>query len=74
MFFNRTNVINSTVLKNIHDVPLGMAVPLMVLCFGSIFSGYFFKDIFVGPGTDFFAHTIPMGATSSIINAEFIPI
>jgi proton-translocating NADH-quinone oxidoreductase chain L len=74
VFFNRTNVINSTVLKNIHDVPLGMAVPLMVLCFGSIFSGYFFKDIFVGPGTDFFAHTIPMGATSSIINAEFIPI
>jgi NADH:ubiquinone oxidoreductase subunit 5 (subunit L)/multisubunit Na+/H+ antiporter MnhA subunit len=68
-------VTNLTVLKNIHELPLGMAVPLMFLCFGSIFSGYFFKDIFVGPGTDFFKHTILVrGLNSTLDNIEFLPV
>jgi len=75
VFFNKTNVINLTVLRNIHEISFGMAIPLMVLCFGSIFSGYFFKDIFVGPGTDFFKHTIQVSVTNAtLINAEFIPV
>jgi NADH-ubiquinone oxidoreductase chain 5 len=49
-----------------------MAVPLMLLCFGSIFSGYFFKDIFVGSGTDFFKNTIPVAV--NLTDAEFIPL
>jgi NADH-ubiquinone oxidoreductase chain 5 len=52
-----------------------MAVPLMFLCFGSIFSGYFFKDIFVGVGTDFFKHTfLVRGLNSTLVNAEFLPV
>jgi NADH:ubiquinone oxidoreductase subunit 5 (subunit L)/multisubunit Na+/H+ antiporter MnhA subunit len=66
---------NQTILRNIHDMPLGMAIPLMFLCFGSIFSGYFFKDIFVGMGTDFFKHTVVVrGVNSTLVNAEFIPV
>jgi NADH:ubiquinone oxidoreductase subunit 5 (subunit L)/multisubunit Na+/H+ antiporter MnhA subunit len=75
VFFNRTNVTNLHVLRNVHELPLGMAVPLMFLCLGSIFSGYFFKDLFVGVGTDFFKHTILVrGLNSSLSNAEFIPV
>jgi proton-translocating NADH-quinone oxidoreductase chain L len=75
VFFNRTNVTNRHVLRNVHELPLGMAVPLMFLCLGSIFSGYFFKDIFVGVGTDFFKHTILVrDLNSNLSNAEFIPV
>jgi NADH-ubiquinone oxidoreductase chain 5 len=53
VFFNKTNIANIFILRSIHDLPVWTAIPLSVLCFGSIFSGYFFKDIFVGPGSDF---------------------
>jgi proton-translocating NADH-quinone oxidoreductase chain L len=53
VFFNKTNIVSISVLRNIHELPVLMAVPLFFLCFGSIFSGYFFKDIFVGLGMDF---------------------
>jgi NADH:ubiquinone oxidoreductase subunit 5 (subunit L)/multisubunit Na+/H+ antiporter MnhA subunit len=51
-----------------------MAVPMMVLCFGSIFSGYFLKDAFVGLGSDFFKHTIFVKDLNSTTSAEFIPV
>jgi NADH:ubiquinone oxidoreductase subunit 5 (subunit L)/multisubunit Na+/H+ antiporter MnhA subunit len=75
VFFNKTNITNLSVLRNVHEMPIGMAVPLMVLCLGSIFSGYFFKDLFVGLGTDFFKHTILVRGSNSVLsNAEFIPV
>jgi NADH-ubiquinone oxidoreductase chain 5 len=52
-----------------------MALPLTLLCLGSVFSGYFLKDIFVGMGTGFFKHAIHVRATNVIlIDVEFIPI
>jgi NADH-ubiquinone oxidoreductase chain 5 len=75
VFFNRTNVINRTVLKRVVEVPFGMAVPLMLLCLGSIFSGYFFKDIFVGVGTDFFKQGIFVKNThAALLGPEFLPL
>jgi len=38
---------------NVHEAPIKMALPLLILSFFSIFIGYFFKDMFVGLGTDF---------------------
>src|ERR1700710_2797742 len=41
------------VITHVHELPLKMAVSLAVLSLGSIFLGYFAKDLFVGLGTDF---------------------
>ena len=35
-------------LDDIHESPMVMIVPLIVLAIGSIFTGYFFKDLFIG--------------------------
>jgi len=52
-----------------------MALPLMFLCFGSIFSGFFFRDLFTGPGTCFFNDSIFILPNHySTTNAEFIPL
>ena len=34
--------------KDIHESPMIMILPLVILSFGAIFSGYFFKDILIG--------------------------
>jgi hypothetical protein len=39
--------------QNIHELPKSMAFSLCILALGSIFSGYFLKDFFVGFGTIF---------------------
>lgn len=36
-----------------HEAPIFMSFPLFVLSVGSFFSGYIFKDLFVGLGTQF---------------------
>lgn len=71
IFFGQTNVINFNVWKNIHDVPLSMAIPLTVLCFGSIFSGYIFDVFFEVP--DFFKHSIFTKKVNSPEDLDFIP-
>jgi hypothetical protein len=35
-----------------------MLVPLIVLVFGAIFVGFFFKDMFVGLGSGFFSNIL----------------
>tara|TARA_Y100000591_G_scaffold282919_1_gene263596 strand:+ start:6472 stop:8385 length:1914 start_codon:yes stop_codon:yes gene_type:complete len=35
-------------IDNIHESPMVMTIPLLILAIGSIFSGYFFKDLFIG--------------------------
>jgi NADH-ubiquinone oxidoreductase chain 5 len=75
VFFTKTNIINATVLRGIHGLPLGMALPMAVLGCGSIFSGYLFKDVFVGMGTGFFKHTILVREGHTILaDAEFLPV
>ena len=36
-------------LDKLHESPLVMIVPLVVLALGSIFAGFLFKDLFIGP-------------------------
>jgi len=39
--------------EHVHESPINMKLPLILLSLGSIFIGYFFKDMMVGLGTDF---------------------
>jgi hypothetical protein len=39
--------------QNIHELPKSMGFALFLLSVGSIFSGYFLKDLFVGFGNNF---------------------
>ena len=37
-------------IKETHESPLIMLIPLIILAIGAIFAGFFFKDLFVGHG------------------------
>ena len=39
---------NKLNIKDLHESPLVMLIPLVLLSFGALFSGMFFKDIFIG--------------------------
>ena len=62
-------------IQNAHDAPLPMAIPLFILCIGSIFIGYLTKDLFIGLGTPFWNNAIFIAPQNlTMIDAEFIPI
>jgi NADH-quinone oxidoreductase subunit L len=46
-FHGRTRA-SAEVLKNVHESPTIMTIPLFVLAIGSIFSGFILADIFIG--------------------------
>ena len=41
-----------------HDAPVVMAIPLILLAFGSIFVGYLAKDMMIGLGTHFWGNSL----------------
>lgn len=62
-------------IQNAHDAPFPMAIPLFVLCLGSIFVGYLTKDLFIGLGTPYWNNAIFIKPENlTMIDAEFIPI
>ena len=46
------NVTRSS-MSHIHEPTIYMMTPLVILSFGSVTSGYFLKDMFIGEGSDF---------------------
>nr|YP_010439835.1 NADH dehydrogenase subunit 5 [Ophioglossum vulgatum]UTD44881.1 NADH dehydrogenase subunit 5 [Ophioglossum vulgatum] len=50
-----------------HDAPILMAIPLILLAFGSIFVGYLAKDMMIGLGTNFWANSLPILPKNEII-------
>jgi NADH-ubiquinone oxidoreductase chain 5 len=61
-------------IKNLHGLDQTMAFVLTTLAFGSIFSGYLFKDLFIGLGSDFFNFSIYVRPNNvTMIDSEFIP-
>ena len=44
-------------LKETHESPLIMLIPLVFLAFGAIFSGFLFKDLLIGNQSETFWHT-----------------
>lgn len=59
-----------SIYKTIHEPGVAITVTLLVLALNSIFFGYFFKDLFIGEGTDFFDTVI---ATSVVPTQYDIP-
>jgi hypothetical protein len=52
-----------------------MGFSLIILAFGSLFSGYFFKDSFVGFGSTFWGNSIFILSKNNIhLDCEFIPL
>jgi NADH-ubiquinone oxidoreductase chain 5 len=72
-FLNNTNS-NKAYIENAHEAPLIMVLPLMFLAFGSIFWGFFSKDLFIGVGTPFFLTSLTTNFDNLVIlEAEFAP-
>ena len=42
--YNNKNIL----IKDTHESPLIMLIPLIILAIGAVFAGYFFKEIFIG--------------------------
>jgi proton-translocating NADH-quinone oxidoreductase chain L len=61
-------------IAHAHDAPIIMAIPLILLAFGSIFVGYLGKDMMIGLGTNFWGnalYTLPQN--SILLESEYIP-
>jgi NADH-ubiquinone oxidoreductase chain 5 len=67
------NVTRSS-MSHIHEPSIFMMTPLVILSCGSILSGYFLKDMFIGEGSDFWGNSI-YGLPQHLVffEAEYIP-
>jgi proton-translocating NADH-quinone oxidoreductase chain L len=73
VFLNNTSAYKFAI-KNAHELPIWMCIPLLILSIGSIFTGYLVKDLFIGLGSNFFADSIFIYPPNLITgDAEFIP-
>jgi NADH:ubiquinone oxidoreductase subunit 5 (subunit L)/multisubunit Na+/H+ antiporter MnhA subunit len=61
-------------LEHTHELTPRMATALLVLAFGSVFLGILGRDIFVGPGTDFWNDSIAVGPALAVgqLSGEFM--
>ena len=72
-FLAPTNIHKSNLL-DVHDAPPLMAVPLVLLAFGSIFLGYLGKDMMIGVGTDFWGNSLfVLPHNLALLESEYIP-
>jgi NADH-ubiquinone oxidoreductase chain 5 len=73
-FGGKSNIFRYNTIK-IHEGSTQLALPLLFLIFGSIFSGFYLKDMFVGFGSVFFSNSIFILASNSThFDIEFIPL
>lgn len=59
---------------SVHEAPLPMAIPLILLACGSLFVGYIAKDMMIGMGTPFWNNalfTLPHNV--ALLESEYIP-
>ncbi|RYX81881.1 NADH-quinone oxidoreductase subunit L, partial [bacterium] len=72
-FLSPTNLYKSS-LKKTHDAPFIMALPLILLAFGSIFVGYLGKDMMIGLGTNFWGNSLfVLPKNIYLLESEYIP-
>jgi proton-translocating NADH-quinone oxidoreductase chain L len=70
-FINDTNT-KKVYIEHAHDAPIRMGFPLMVLSIGSIFWGFFSKDMIIGLGSPLFLNNITTSFENLImIDSEF---
>ena len=74
VFLAPTNILRHYAL-NIHESPIQMGLPLILLSFGSIFIGYLFKDLMIGIGNTFLTLNIVLYPKFLNLNdSEFLTI
>ena len=72
-FFGSTNAYKQVIIKA-HDAPSLIAFPLFTLSILSIFIGYFFRDMAVGLGSDFWENSLALCYSNNyLMDAEFLP-
>ena len=74
-FIAETNS-SKSIISNVHDSPIRMSIPLIILSLGSIFIGYIFKDMFIGLGSNFWGNSIYNYNNlhdQYILEAEYLP-
>mmetsp|Transcript_17437 Transcript_17437/g.24355 ORF Transcript_17437/g.24355 Transcript_17437/m.24355 type:complete len:104 (+) Transcript_17437:1438-1749(+) len=65
---------NKIIGGNAHEPGPQMLLPMGLLAIGSIFSGFFFKDLFIGLGSGAFGSSIFVAASNANeFGAEFAP-
>ncbi len=73
--FWRKNLSFKYLIQNTHELPPSMGFSLCVLVMGSVFSGFFCKDAFIGIGSTFWGNSIFMlSKNSSNLDFEFISL
>ena len=60
---------SAEVMSHVHEAPLSMMVPLVILALGAIFSGYFAYDLLVGADTAFWGASIKVLPAHEVIEA-----
>jgi NADH-ubiquinone oxidoreductase chain 5 len=71
-FLSPVNINSKTDIENAHESGYFMSIPLIILGFASIFSGYLFSDLFIGLGSDFLNEAIFIHPDHlNIIDTEF---
>lgn len=74
VFYGKVNGFKSN-YAHIHEPGLQMTVPLALLCFFSLFSGFIFKDLFIGFGTDFWSNVLFVSDYSGgLVESEFLDV
>lgn len=72
--FLRPNNSSKTIISNAHESSIIMLIPLIILCFGSIFVGFIAKDLFLGLGVDTWNTSLfQLNTHISYIESEFLP-
>lgn len=62
-----------SLLQGQEELSANMSIPLFILGLGSIFVGWLFKDMIIGPGTPFFGNAIfVLPNNANIFEAEFL--
>jgi NADH-ubiquinone oxidoreductase chain 5 len=72
--FLGSNNAHKFTVTHAHDAPVIMAIPLIILAFGSIFVGYLAKDMMIGLGTGFWGNALfTLPKNGLLIESEYIP-
>lgn len=69
--------VSKAAVKYIHESPILMYLPMLILGFGSIFAGYILKDMYIGVGTTLYQNSLVDGLDNKFINllqAEFLSV
>lgn len=73
VFYNKPTGFKTS-YANCHEPSLFMTLPLAFLCLLSIFSGFIFKDLFIGFGTDYWNNAIfNLSLNTNVAESEFLP-